>query len=139
MFDIGFTEIVLVAVVALIVIGPERLPAVARTLGFWVGKVRRFVTSVQADFQREVVKSEELKQLLEQQSKIKDVHEIIEQTVDDTRKTIPVGAKLAPDQQSASEQDTPSKQNSIQPPSESAGGPESSGTDSNSKSDQQQS
>jgi len=138
MFDIGFTELVLVAVVALIVIGPERLPAVARTLGFWVGKVRRFVTSVQADFQREVVKSEELKKLLEEQSKIKDVHEIIEQTVDDTRKTIPVGAKLASEQENSPEQSTPTKQNSIQPPSVSDDGPES-GTDSNSKSDRHQS
>ena len=96
MFDIGVLEIGLIAVVALLVIGPERLPAVARTVGFWFGKVRNFVTSVQEDFNREIVKSEELKNLLEEQSKIKDVHEIIEQTVDETRKTVSVTANLTP-------------------------------------------
>ncbi|HEY5602528.1 MAG TPA: Sec-independent protein translocase protein TatB [Gammaproteobacteria bacterium] len=94
MFDIGFMELVLVAVVALLVIGPERLPEVARTVGFWVGKIRKFVYSVQEDFNREVVKSGELKRLLEEQAKIKDIHEILEHTVDETRKTVPAGAKL---------------------------------------------
>lgn len=94
MFDIGFWELAIITVVALLVIGPERLPAVARTLGFWLGKARRFVASVQDDFQREVVKAEELKRLVEEQSKIRDVHEILEHTVDDSRKTVSVGAKL---------------------------------------------
>jgi len=132
MFDIGFTEIVLVAVVALLVIGPERLPTVARTLGFWVGKVRRFVSSVQADFQREVIKSEELKRLLEEQSKIKDVHEIIEQTVDDSRKTIAVGADLS------SAQSSSPKQKNIDSQSSSADAT-TSDNDRDSKSDQQHS
>jgi len=96
MFDIGILELGLIAVVALLVIGPERLPAVARTVGFWFGKVRRFVISVQEDFNRELTKSEELKKLLEEQSKIKDVHEIIEQSVDETRKTVSVSANLTP-------------------------------------------
>jgi len=94
MFDIGMLELGLIAVVALLVIGPERLPAVARTVGFWFGKARKFVTSVQDDFNREVVKSEELKRLVEEQSNIKDVHEIIEQTLDESRKTVSTGAKL---------------------------------------------
>ena len=94
MFDIGIMELGLIAVVALLVIGPERLPAVARTVGFWFGKVRKFVSSVQEDFNREVIKSEELKRLVEEQSKIKDVHEILEQTVDNSRKTVSTGAKL---------------------------------------------
>ena len=96
MFDIGMLEIGLIAVVALLVIGPERLPAVARTVGFWFGKTRKFIVSVQDDFNRELVKSEELKKLVDEQSKIKDVHEIIEQTVDETRKTVSVGANLTP-------------------------------------------
>lgn len=94
MFDIGFSELVLVAIVALIVIGPEKLPAVARTVGYWIGKTRRFVASVQDDLNREINKSEELKRLLEEQSKIKEIHEIIEHTVDDTRKSVSVGAQL---------------------------------------------
>ena len=94
MFDIGMLELGLIAVVALLVIGPERLPAVARTVGFWFGKARKFVTSVQDDFNREVVKSEELKRLMEEQSKIKDVHEIIEHTLDASRKTVSTSANL---------------------------------------------
>jgi sec-independent protein translocase protein TatB len=94
MFDIGFWELTIIAIVALLVIGPERLPAVARTLGFWLGKARKFVSSVQEDFNREVVKAEELKRLVEEQSKIKDVHEILEHTVDESHKTVSVGAKL---------------------------------------------
>ena len=49
MFDIGMLEIGLIAVVALLVIGPERLPAVARTVGYWFGKTRSFIVSVQQD------------------------------------------------------------------------------------------
>jgi sec-independent protein translocase protein TatB len=94
MFDIGFLELAVIGVVALIVIGPEKLPAVARTLGFWLGKARRFVATVQDDINREVNKTGELKRLLEEQSKIKEMHEIIEQTVDETRKSVSVGAKL---------------------------------------------
>jgi len=94
MFDIGMMELALIAVVALLVIGPERLPAVARTIGFWLGKTRRFISSVQEDFNREVIKSEELKRLVEEQANIKDVHEIIEKTVDESRKTVSTGANL---------------------------------------------
>ena len=94
MFDIGFWELAIIGVVALIVIGPDKLPAVARTMGFWFGKARRFVATVQDDINREVNKTEELKRLLEEQSKIKEMHEIIEQTVDETRKSVSVGAKL---------------------------------------------
>jgi len=54
MFDFGFSEILVIAVVALIVIGPERLPAVARTLGHLMGRMQRYVNDVKADIQREV-------------------------------------------------------------------------------------
>lgn len=94
MFDIGFWELAVIGVVALIVIGPEKLPAVARTMGYWFGKARRFVATVQDDINREVSKTEELKRLLEEQSKIKEMHEIIEQTVDETKKSVSVGAHL---------------------------------------------
>jgi sec-independent protein translocase protein TatB len=94
MFDIGFWELALIGVVALIVIGPEKLPAVARTMGYWIGKTRRFVASVQEDLNREIGKADELKRLLEEQSKIKEIHEIIEHTVDETHKRVSVGAQL---------------------------------------------
>ncbi len=53
MFDIGFWEIFLIAVLALIVIGPERLPGAARTAGYWVGRARRFVEGVKTDVEKE--------------------------------------------------------------------------------------
>ncbi len=62
MFDIGFSEILVIAVVALIVIGPERLPGVARTLGHLFGRMQRYVNDVKADIQREM-ELEELKKL----------------------------------------------------------------------------
>jgi sec-independent protein translocase protein TatB len=54
MFDIGFTELMVIAMVALIVIGPERLPRVARTLGHLAGRLQRYVADVKADINREV-------------------------------------------------------------------------------------
>ena len=54
MFDIGFSEMMVIAVLALIVIGPERLPKVARTLGHLAGRLRRYVEDVKADISREV-------------------------------------------------------------------------------------
>ena len=54
MFDIGFTEIVVIAVVALIVLGPERLPKAARTLGHLFGRLQRYVADVKADINREM-------------------------------------------------------------------------------------
>jgi sec-independent protein translocase protein TatB len=54
MFDIGFSEMLVCAVVALVVIGPERLPRVARTLGVLFGRLQRYVTQVKADINREI-------------------------------------------------------------------------------------
>lgn len=54
MFDIGFTELMVIGVVALIVVGPERLPRVARTAGALLGRLQRYVADVKADINREV-------------------------------------------------------------------------------------
>jgi sec-independent protein translocase protein TatB len=54
MFDIGFSELMVIGVVALIVIGPERLPRVARTMGHLAGRLQRYVADVKADINREV-------------------------------------------------------------------------------------
>jgi len=79
MFDIGFAELVLIAIVALLVIGPDRLPGVARTAGKWVGKMRGFVSSVKADIDQELA-ADELKKILREQAESSGVHEIIEET-----------------------------------------------------------
>jgi sec-independent protein translocase protein TatB len=62
MFDLGFTELMVIALVALIVIGPERLPRVARTLGHLAGRLQRYVADVKADINREV-ELDELKKM----------------------------------------------------------------------------
>lgn len=77
MFDVGFMELLLIGVVALLVIGPERLPKVARTAGLWLGKGRRFISSVKSDIEQEI-KAEELKRILSEQVKSNPVHDIIE-------------------------------------------------------------
>jgi sec-independent protein translocase protein TatB len=65
MFDIGFSEIVVIGVVALIVIGPERLPKTARTLGHLFGRLQRYVNEVKADINREM-ELDELRRLKQQ-------------------------------------------------------------------------
>lgn len=89
MFDIGFFELAVIGVVALIVIGPERLPQVARTAGLWFGRIRKFVGNVKADIDREI-KADELKRVLQEQEKSAGVHEILEETrgaLDELEKT----------------------------------------------------
>src|SRR2546427_519698 len=54
MFDIGFSELLVIGLVALIVIGPEKLPRVARTLGHLAGRLQRYVADVKADINREI-------------------------------------------------------------------------------------
>ncbi len=68
MFDMGFTEMMLIGIVALIVIGPERLPGVARTAGKYFGRLKRFVTSVKADVEQEL-RADELREILAKQQR----------------------------------------------------------------------
>ena len=65
MFDIAFSELVVIGVVALIVIGPEKLPKVARTVGLLVGRLQRYVANVKDDISREM-QLEDLKKLQQQ-------------------------------------------------------------------------
>ncbi|WP_299182474.1 Sec-independent protein translocase protein TatB [uncultured Neptuniibacter sp.] len=60
MFDIGFAELLIVAVVALVVLGPEKLPMAVKTVGLWVGRIRRTVSSIQSEISEEL-RVEELK------------------------------------------------------------------------------
>ena len=65
MFDVGFSELMVIAVVALVVIGPERLPKVARTAGLLLGRLQRYVSDVKSDINREM-QLDELKKLQQQ-------------------------------------------------------------------------
>ncbi len=60
MFDVGFSELILLAIVALVVLGPEKLPHAARVAGAWVARIRRSISTVQAEIEREV-SAQELK------------------------------------------------------------------------------
>ena len=77
MFDIGFSEIVVIGVVALIVIGPERLPKTARTVGLLFGRLQRYVNDVKADISREI----ELDELRRLQREMHGAARDIEQSV----------------------------------------------------------
>lgn len=78
MFEIGFWELIVVGVVALLVVGPEKLPGLARTAGLWVGKARRMIAEVKADVDREL-QLEELKQSFRQQANLADLKDLPEQ------------------------------------------------------------
>jgi sec-independent protein translocase protein TatB len=78
MFDIGFWEICLIAVVALLVFGPEKLPGAARTAGLWVGRARRFIGTVKQDIDKEL-HLQEMQEAIKQSDKT-GLHDFIEET-----------------------------------------------------------
>jgi sec-independent protein translocase protein TatB len=81
MFDVGFSEIVLILVVALVVIGPEKLPKVARTLGLLAGRMQRYAASVKADVERELRNEEVLRLEREAQNTIASLKSSINEEV----------------------------------------------------------
>jgi sec-independent protein translocase protein TatB len=80
MFDIGFSEMVVLAVVALVVLGPERLPKVAKQAGAWMGKLRRYVDDVKSDINRQM----ELTELRNLKSQLTDAAKDIESSISST-------------------------------------------------------
>jgi sec-independent protein translocase protein TatB len=83
MFDIGFSEIVVIGVVALVVIGPERLPKTARTVGLLFGRLQRYVNDVKADISREMELDELRRLQREMQSAAQDLHETVRSAASD--------------------------------------------------------
>lgn len=77
MFDIGFWELVVVGVVALIVLGPERLPVVARKVGYWVGRVRRFVNDAKQEVDREL-NLREVRDAIERNASLDEIKRLID-------------------------------------------------------------
>ena len=77
MFDIGFTELLLIGVVALVVIGPERLPAVAKTAGQWLAKLQRFVRGVKTDLASELETGDLKKLLGDQREQINELKNMV--------------------------------------------------------------
>lgn len=77
MFDIGFSELLVIGLVALIVIGPEKLPRVARTVGHLVGRLQRYVADVKSDINREV----ELEELRKMRDSVQEAASSLESSV----------------------------------------------------------
>lgn len=79
MFDIGFGEILVILVILLIVVGPERLPEVSRTTALWIRKARRFVSQVKQEVEEEL-RAEELRQSLKEKKDLLDLDETVSKT-----------------------------------------------------------
>ncbi len=126
MFDVGFTEILMIGVVALVVIGPERLPAVAKTAGQWVGKLQRFVRGVKTDLASEL-QSGDLKKLIgdqrEQINELKNMVSSAKKDFESNSRDIVQGAKKSlgelesslkePDGDSSEQEKTPAAAESV--------------------------
>ena len=111
MFDIGFWELGIIALVALVVVGPERLPKLAYTAGKWLGKGRKVLSQVKSEIDKEI-KAEELKEILEEQKKqLQPLEEVVEDTSDSLREISQETSKAAREieQPSGSEDDSPSR------------------------------
>ena len=94
MFDFGFSEMMIVGVVALIVLGPERLPLVARKTGEWIGKAQRFVAKVKSDIDRET----ELSELKRIQDEAKNLANDVKSTVESQASSIESSVKSVADE-----------------------------------------
>jgi len=100
MFDIGFSELLVIGLVALIVIGPEKLPRVARTLGHLAGRLQRYVADVKADINREI-ELDELRKMRDSMQKAASdmetsVNTELAKTADELNKSVEALAEAKP-------------------------------------------
>lgn len=118
MFDLSMVELGVIALVALLVLGPERLPKAARTLGFYVRKARQSWYSVRAEFERELA-AEELKRSL----KLDEVHATLDDTARSAREGLQLPAQSKPEQAAELGQQTPASDGSSagSPPADDSG------------------
>lgn len=88
MFDVGFWELLLIGIIALLVVGPEKLPGLAHQVGFWVGRAKQMIHSVQSDLSAEIKKGQDIQHMVKNQLDIKELHETIE--LDQSKPTVAV-------------------------------------------------
>jgi sec-independent protein translocase protein TatB len=88
MFEASFLETLVIAVVALLVIGPERLPAVARTVGLWLGRIRRFVARTKADLERELHTDELRDMLYKQEEELRNLRIMMQEKTDHINQSV---------------------------------------------------
>ena len=103
MFDIAFSEVAVIAVVALVVIGPERLPKVARTLGHMFGRLQRYVSDVKADINREI----ELDELRKLQKEVQSAASDLKSSVENAARDVETGVKSVESDLNAGMTDSP--------------------------------
>jgi len=140
-FDIGFFELCVVAIVALLVLGPERLPVAAKTLGRWIGKARKAFSSVKDEINRELQIEELREQIRQQQETVneligkKELDDLARETqkqIDETREQFNKEMKLEDPQSGcenpvefeplpqAKDEENASSTNTIHPPQSSS-------------------
>ncbi|MGE0624230.1 MAG: Sec-independent protein translocase protein TatB [Pseudomonadales bacterium] len=97
MFEISFPELVLIAIVGLLVIGPERLPEALRTLGLWLGRMRRSFTAVKAEIEKEIGMDEVRRQLHNEaiMEEMKRIEAEVKSTASAARTSLNEGARAA--------------------------------------------
>ena len=101
MFDVGFAELLIIFVIALIVLGPERLPEAARAVGRWAGKARAFARNISNELDKEVRYSETARQ-------VREARDAVKQQVDDFKSGATDGAADKPDTKDAGDaEETP--------------------------------
>lgn len=102
MDNIGFTELVLLGVIALVVLGPEKLPGAIRTASLWIGRLRRSFNSIKTDIEREIGADEIRRQLRNEaimdkfkqtKAQVNDAVNTVRQQTDEIRKTVELEAK----------------------------------------------
>ncbi|MGB0205637.1 MAG: Sec-independent protein translocase protein TatB [Neptuniibacter sp.] len=96
MFDIGFAELLIIAVVALIVLGPDKLPTAIKTVGLWVGRIRRTVSSIQSEISEEL-KIDEMKRTaaISKEELNKELQEMSQPFIDIEKQDSPMSAKAS--------------------------------------------
>ena len=108
MFDVGMWEITLIFVLLLVVVGPERLPKLVRTIGLWVGKARSIVASVKAEVEQEL-KVEELKRSIAQQTNVDEFKRLANQVKSINSDIASVGADIRRSTEKPLSSSTPAK------------------------------
>jgi sec-independent protein translocase protein TatB len=103
MFEVGFSELCMVGLVALLVIGPEKLPKMARLAGFWIGKSRAVVANLKAEINSEL-QAEEMRQLLKSQASLEELQQL-QAELNQTIHSVKVSAELPDGQTPANNTD----------------------------------
>jgi len=110
MFDIGFLELIFVSIIALLVLGPERLPVAARTAGKWVGKARRMVGQLSREIDRQI-EAEELREELRKQGESLNINEDVRKIQSTVHGALKEAEEYEPLPRDDDENDNPDKQN----------------------------